>query len=183
VVLSLFKSGGSTALVARLYVSGASETMTALAGALGLSVAAVSRIVATAERDALVSVTKVGTSKFVTANTSAPFYAPLLELLEIVAGPAVVVGQEFAPVGGISDLFIVRPAAGEPTAVRGDVDVLVLGDPDWVQSLDAAAAAGARLGRSVTALFASPTAWASQAEPFHRALAARGMTRVQVPGA
>lgn len=59
VVLSLFKSGGSTALVARLYVSGASETMTALAGALGLSVAAVSRIVATAERDALVSVTKV----------------------------------------------------------------------------------------------------------------------------
>lgn len=42
VVLSLFKSGGSTALVARLYVSGASETMTALAGALGLSVAAVS---------------------------------------------------------------------------------------------------------------------------------------------
>jgi DNA-binding MarR family transcriptional regulator len=67
VVLSLFKSGGSTALVARLYVSGASETMTALAGALGLSVAAVSRIVATAERDALVSVTKVGTSKFVTA--------------------------------------------------------------------------------------------------------------------
>lgn len=100
-------------------------------------------MVATAERGALVSVTKVGTSTFVTAKTSAPFSSPLPE---IVVELVVVVGQEFVLVGGIGDLSSCA-APLEPTAVRDDVDVLDVGDPDWVQSLDAAAATGARPGQ------------------------------------
>ena len=89
------------------------------------------------------------------------------------------VGQEFVLAGGIGDLSSCA-APLEPTAVRDDVDVVDVGDPDWVQSLDAAAATGARPGQR-------EACWpARQSEPpssscFNRAVAERGLTPCSCP--
>ena len=160
---------------------------TGLAGALGVSVSAVSQIVPTLEKGKLVTVTRAGNAKLITANTQAPFYRPLRELLEIVAGPPSVLAEEFAGIAGIRDLFIfgswASRALGVPGRQPNDLDVLLVGDPEWMDVSEAALAAESRLGREVNPLVRSAADWDSQEDAFLRGLAAEPMICVTLPAA
>lgn len=89
----IFRSDTMARLTERLCVNQTSETITALAAGLGVSVSAVSQIIPALEKSKVVTVTRFGTSKLIAANTAAPFYRLLRELLEIVAGPPVVLAK------------------------------------------------------------------------------------------
>jgi hypothetical protein len=128
----LLPSDTMARLTERLSVNQTSETITALAAALGVSVSAASQIIPALEKSKVVTVTRFGTSKLIAANTQTPFYRPLRELFEIVAGPPVVLlAEEFAGVAGIQDPFIFGPYAARASGVPGrqpnDIDVLVIG--------------------------------------------------------
>jgi len=77
---------------------------------------------------------RAGRARLVSANTTSPFYAPLVELLDRAYGPADLIPTALAAVPGIELAVIVGSWAhryhGEPGPPPRDVDVVVVGTPD-----------------------------------------------------
>ncbi len=63
----------------------------------------------------------------------------------------------------------------------GDIDVLILGDPDRDQLYEALSAAEKRLGRSVEATIREPAWLESGSGAFHDTVASRPLLRIDFP--
>jgi hypothetical protein len=106
---------------------------------------------------------RAGNTRLVAANTSSPYYQPLVQILGRAYGPASVVPDELADVAGIERAVIVGSWAqrfqGEPGPPPNDVDVVVVGRPNGRALRRANARLEERLGVPVQITVVTPEEW------------------------
>lgn len=139
-----------------------------------------------AEQAGLVTTRKVGHTRLARANTDSPYYAGLAEVLTRAFGVPAVLAEVLAPLQGIAEAYVYGSWAARyrgrngPRPV-GDIDILILGDPDRDQLYTALSDAETRLGRPVQATIREPGWLESGTGAFHDTLTSRPMVRVSLP--
>src|SRR3990172_1465570 len=143
------------------------QTLTDLARRLDAHPATVHREVRRLSEAGIVETRRVGRTKLVRAGTAAP-YGPELAapiLTELLTGLA-----------GIDEAYVYGSWAerytGRPGPTPGDIDVLLIGEPDRDEAYALAEEAGRIIGLEVSVVIRSPGAWASSDEGFVRGLRA-----------
>jgi DNA-binding Lrp family transcriptional regulator len=148
------------------------QSLTDLARAVGTSRLTVLREIDRLEDAGLVSTRRFGNTRLARARTDNPVYAPLAELLAVTFGPLAVLRELLADVDGIEHAFIYGSWAARyherPGSVPGDIDVLVIGDPDRERLADAVEEAEKALHREVNARRVAASTWADDDGPFKR---------------
>lgn len=182
--MAIFRSQLQGELLARVLLSPGRLTITALARELDAPVPTVQREVSRLEDAGVLTSTRVGRARLLAAYDENPAVGPLRELVMVVFGPRHVVTEEFAGIGDVVELGIfgswAARHAGEAGAPPGDVDVLVVGDPDRDEVFEAADRARGRLGREVNATVVSAARWAEAAEPFLQEIKRRPLLRLPI---
>lgn len=186
-VFPLFRSPLTVGLLTQTYIGGGESSIAELAAALGTYPGNVTREVARLEQAAVLRSRSVGRTKLVSANTEAPFYRPLLELVTITLGPGQVLAEELAAVADIEYAAVfgswAARMAGEQGPAPADIDLLVVGRPDRDDVHDATQRAQTRLGRPVNSVIVSPARWESAADGFLADLRTRPrITVIEPPG-
>jgi DNA-binding transcriptional ArsR family regulator len=169
-------------LLVRILLGGMEESVADLATAVGADPGNTAREVTRLEQAGIVATRRVGRTKLVRANTRAPFYSPLLDLVTVVLGPAKVLAEELSKLDGIVSAEIFGSWAaryhGEHGRPPADVDLLVVGNPDRDDLHDATQAASQRLNRPVNPVVISPKRWETSDDGFIRELRSRPRTQV-----
>lgn len=181
-LLPLFRSQTQALVLTRLMMGPGEESLTDLAVAVGAYKNAVKHEVDRLEAAGLISSRKVGRSRLVSVSAEEPIRSILLDLVLHTYGPIHVVGKELAGVSGITAAFIYGSWAAryarEPGPPPGDVDVLVVGDPDRDDLFDATGRATARLGKEVNVHVVTAAAWAKPKGAFLAAVKANPLAAV-----
>ncbi len=163
-MLPLFRSQTQALVLTRLLLGPGEESLTDLAIAVGSYKNAVKHEVDRLEAAGLVSSRPVGRSRLVSVSAGEPVRSILLDLVLHTYGPIHVVGEELSGVAGIAAAFIYGSWAAryvrEPGPPPGDIDVLVVGDPDRDDLFDAVGRATTRLGKEVNVHVVTAAAWA-----------------------
>lgn len=161
----------------------AESPLAALAERLGIPYPSVHREIDRAERVGLVKSRKLGNVRLVKANRASPYFAGLSDVLTKAFGPPTVIGQALAPLDGIDEAFIYgswadRFEGNEGERPVGDIDLLVLGEPDRDALFHALASASARLGREVQVTIRPPSWLDEGSGTFHRTITSRPLVPV-----
>jgi predicted nucleotidyltransferase len=113
---------------------------------------------------------RAGHTRLVAANTSSPYYQPLVQILGRAYGPAQAVPEELTDVPGIDRAVVVGSWAqrfqGEPGPPPNDVDVVVVGAPDRRALRRANARLEERLGVPVQITVVTPKEWDEKSSGF-----------------
>jgi DNA-binding transcriptional ArsR family regulator len=146
----------------------------------------VHREVERAERAGLVTSRKVGNTRLVRADTASPYYGGLAEVLTRAFGVPAVLAGELRRVRGISAAYVygswaARHAGQQGERPVGDIDVLVLGEPDRDQLYAAAGAAEERLGRPVQVTIREASWLESGSGSFHQTVTSRPALKLDLP--
>jgi DNA-binding transcriptional ArsR family regulator len=170
-LLPLFRSELQARILTRLLLDDDEIGMSELARDLGAPQATVyreaSRLV-----DAGVLVDRwIGRTRMVSANRANPAFAPLRQLMEVVYGPKALLQAALADVTGIDEALIFGSWAarytGKDGAAPGDIDLLVIGDPDVDALHLAVSSVEAQLHREVNFVVITPDTWAArEGDPF-----------------
>jgi DNA-binding transcriptional ArsR family regulator len=141
------------------------------------------REVQRAEQAGLVITRKVGNTRLVRAQTNSPYYAGLADILTKAFGVPAVLAKALQNVGGIEDAYIYGSWAarhdGQPgTRPVGDIDVLVLGQPDRDQLYEALGTTEQHLGRPVQATVRDPGWLKSGSGSFYDSVTSRPMLKL-----
>jgi DNA-binding transcriptional ArsR family regulator len=147
----------------------------------------VHREVQRAEQAGLVTSRKVGNTRLVRANVGSPYYAGLADVLTKAFGVPAVVAEVLRGVRGVEEAYIYGSWAARHEGQGGqrpvgDIDVLVLGDPDRDQLYAALGVAEERLGRPVQATVREAGWLDSGSGSFHQTLTTRPMLRLSSGG-
>jgi DNA-binding transcriptional ArsR family regulator len=131
-----------------------------------------------AEQAGLVTTRKVGNTRLVRANTASPYYSGLTEVLTRAFGVPAVLAEVLRPLRGITGAYIYGSWAARHKGQAGlrpvgDIDVLILGEPDRDELYAALGAAEERLGRPVQATIRAPAWLASGTGSFHDTVTSR----------
>jgi DNA-binding transcriptional ArsR family regulator len=158
-------------------------SLTQIADRTGTPHPSVHREIERAERAGLVISRKLGTSRLVRANTDSPYYAGLADVLTKAFGVPVVIAGALSTVDGIDAAYIygswAARHAGQPgQRPVGDIDVLILGEPDRDQLYSALSSAEEHLGRPIQATIRDPDWLAAGSGPFHDTIISRPMVAV-----
>jgi DNA-binding transcriptional ArsR family regulator len=145
------------------------------------------REVQRAEQAGLVTTRKVGNTRLVRAQTDSPYYAGLADILTKAFGVPAVLAEALRSVGGIDDAYIYGSWAarhsGQPgQRPVGDIDVLVIGQPDRDQLYQALGPAEQRLGRPVQATVRDSGWLESGSGSFHDSVTSRPMLKLALGG-
>jgi predicted nucleotidyltransferase len=140
-----------------------------------------------AEQAGLVTSRKVGNTRLVRANTASPYYAGLAEVLTRAFGVPAVLAEALRGVDGITTAYIYGSWAARHEGQAGqrpvgDIDVLVLGEPDRAQLYAALSTAEQRLARPVQAAIRDNSWLESGSGAFHNTVTSRPLTRLPLPG-
>lgn len=134
-----------------------------IADAIGVSSPTVMREVDRLEDAGLITVSRSGNQRLVRADTSTIVYRPLAELMAVTFGPLPVLRDVLAEVAGITRAFIYGSWAAryaqQPGAVPGDIDLLVVGNPDRHQLDEVADTAQRTLRREINIRRVTAAAW------------------------
>lgn len=160
-------------------------SLTEIAARTGAPHPSVHREVHRAEQAGLVVSRKLGNVRLVRANTASPYYAGLADVLTKAFGVPTVLAEVLAPVAGIHAAYIygswaARHAGQQGQRPVGDIDVLVLGEPDRDQLYEALSAAERRLGRPVQATIRDATWLDSGTGGFHDTVTSRPLLRLAI---
>lgn len=145
--------------------------------------ASVHREIERAERAGIVESRRIGRTRLVRAATESPYFEPLRELLVRSFGAPRVLADALASVSGIERAFIFGSWAARwhgEVGLRpvGDIDVLVLGEPDRTLLYEQSANASRRLGIEVQTTIRD-TRWMDDGEgPFHATVTSRPLLQV-----
>ena len=125
-----------------------------LAERTGVPYASVHREVLRAEATGILGTRRVGRTRLIRANISSPYYDGLADVLTKAFGVPHLLATALAGIDGIEQIVIFGSWAarylGEPgPRPVGDIDVLILGEPDRDALFEAISPLEARLGRSV----------------------------------
>lgn len=158
-------------------------SLTEIAGRTGVPHPSVYREIERAEQAGLVSTRRVGNTRLVRANTASPYYAGLADVLTRAFGVPAVLSEVLQPVSGISEAYVYGSWAARYEGQAGqrpvgDIDVLILGDPDRDQVYEALAAAETRLGRPVQATIREADWLTSGSGSFHDTVTSRPLHRL-----
>jgi DNA-binding transcriptional ArsR family regulator len=153
-------------------------SLTEIGARTGTPHASVYREIERAEQAGLVTTRKVGNTRLVRANTASPYYAGLAEVLTRAFGVPAVLAQALQPVNGIAAAYIYGSWAARhegQTGQRpvGDIDVLILGEPDRDQLYVALSGAEERLGRPVQATIRNTNWLETGSGAFHDTVVSR----------
>jgi predicted nucleotidyltransferase len=115
--------------------------------------------------------------RLVSANRSSPIIESLTDLVLRTFGPVTVLERELRDVAGVvrAEIFGSWAARyqGERGGPPGDIDVLVIGEPDRDELYDATSRAERVLGREVNLVIVTRQRWEAGTEPFLRGLRSR----------
>ena len=158
-------------------------SLTQIADRTGTPHPSVHREIERAERAGLVISRKLGNSRLVHANTDSPYYAGLADVLTKAFGVPAVLASALSTVDGIDAAYIygswAARHAGQPgQRPVGDIDLLILGEPDRDQLYSALSSAEERLGRPIQATIRDPDWLASGSGAFHDTIIGRPMVAV-----
>ena len=186
-VFPVFRSRFTVAVLARTYIGDGEYSIGELAAVAKTDTGTMTREVRRLEQAGVLRSRTVGRTKLVRANHEAPFYSPLRDLVVIVLGPAEVLGEELAGLQGVSAAAIfgswAARVSGEAGPAPGDIDLLVIGQPDRDDLHDAVGRARSRLGREVNTVALSADRWDADDDPFLAEVRRRPMVALSgVPG-
>jgi len=186
-VFPVFRSRFTVAVLARTYIGDGEYSIRELAAMAKTDTGTMTREVRRLEQAGVLRSRTVGRTKLVRANHEAPFYSPLRDLVVIVLGPAEVLGEELAGLAGVSAAAIfgswAARVSGEAGPAPGDIDLLVIGQPDRDDLHDAVGRARSRLGREVNTVALSADRWVADDDPFLAEVRRRPMVALSgVPG-
>jgi len=158
-------------------------SLTEISSRTGAPRASVYREVERGTRTGVLTWRKVGNTRLVRANTASPYYEGLAEVLTRAFGPPTVLAALLRDILGITAAYIygswAANHAGQPSKRPiGDIDLLVLGDPDRDELYGALSVAEERLGRPVQATIRDPSWLDSGTGAFHDTVASRPMVRL-----
>lgn len=158
-------------------------SLTGIAARTSTPHASVHREIERAEQAGLVVTRKLGNTRLVRANTASPYYAGLAEVLTRAFGVPAVVAEALHPVNGIAAAYLYGSWAARhdgQTGQRpvGDIDVLILGDPDRDQLYAALSDAEERLGRPVQATVRDADWLDTGSGAFHDTVTSRPLLRL-----
>lgn len=165
-LLPIFRSRAQAEILGLVLWSAPTErSLTELAQRTGVSLATVQREVERSEQAGIVVSRRVGNVRLVKSAESRD--AELLaELLLRSFGPKQVVAEEFAHVKGIEQIIIFGSWAARYAGVVGqapnDIDVLVLGKPNYSQLSAACARAQDRIGKQINAIDRGMSWWTNK---------------------
>lgn len=158
-------------------------SLSALGERIGMPTPSVHREIERAERAGIVTSRKVGNTRLVRAAIDSPYFEGLADVLTKAFGPPRLLADALAPVSGVERVVVfgswAARLAGE-TGDRpvGDIDVLVLGDPDRDEVFARIRPIEDRLGRPVQLTFRSAR-WIDEGEgAFHDTVIGRPMVEV-----
>jgi DNA-binding transcriptional ArsR family regulator len=162
-------------------------SLTEIARRTGAPHPSVFREVQRAERAGLLTTRKVGNTRLVRADATSPYYAGLADVLTRAFGVPAVLTEALRPVEGIAEAYIygswAARHAGQPgQRPVGDIDVLVLGEPDRDQLFEALSEAERHLGRPVEATIRDAAWLDSGTGSFHETVISRPLLRLALPG-
>jgi predicted nucleotidyltransferase len=181
----LLRSDLQARILARTLLGGGEESVAELAAAIEADPGNTAREVVRLEQGGVLASRRVGRTKLVRANTAAPFYRPLHDLVTVVMGPVSVLAERLAPVDGIvfADIFGSWAARyrGEVGPVPVDIDLLVVGSPDRDDLHDAVVEASQQLNREVNPVVVSQQRWETSDDGFIVELRARPRVPVLPP--
>jgi predicted nucleotidyltransferase len=172
----------------RTLLGGGEESVAELAAAIGADPGNTAREVIRLEHGGVLTSRRVGRTKLVRANTAAPFYRPLYDLVTVALGAVPVLAERSEPVEGIvfADVFGSWAARyrGEEGPTPADIDLLVVGSPDRDDLHDVVVDASRLLKREVNPVIVSQQGWETSGDGFIAELRARPrvavLPRVQV---
>ena len=160
-------------------------SLTGIAARTGAPHPSVYREIQRAEQAGLVTSRKVGNTRLVRANISSPYYNGLAEVLTRAFGVPAVLAGALRDVSGITTAYIYGSWAarheGQPgQRPIGDIDVLILGEPDRDQLYAALSIAEQRLARPVQATICDSTWLKSGSGAFHDTITKRALLRLSL---
>lgn len=147
--------------------------------------ASVHREIERAEATGLLTSRKVGRTRLVRANVASPYYAGLADVLTKAFGVPHLLASALSNVPGIERAIIYGSWAarysGEPGQRSvGDIDVLVLGEPDRDALFEAVSAMQEQVGRQVQLTIRDRDWLTSGTGSFHDTVTSRPMVEVQL---
>ena len=146
------------------------QTIAELEQATGIPQQTVSREVGRLLNAGLLAGRRVGRLHFVKPNEASPYFPELAGLLLKALGPRSVLGERLAGMDGVEEAYLfgswARRYEGEPGPPPGDIDVVVIGQPDVDAVYEACREAGAILGQEVNPVVLTPTEWRSSRSGF-----------------
>lgn len=147
-------------------------SLTEIARRLGVALSSVQREVNRLVLAGVFRERRVGNTRLISADPTSPGHGPLRALAERYFGVPAVLGEEFAAVSGIKELYVfgswVVRLGGAPGPPPADIDVLVVGNANRDDLYDAALRAERRLGRPVNVTTRTTESWTSQRDGFVR---------------
>ena len=161
-------------------------SLTEISDRTGAPHPSVHREIERAEQAGLVTTRKVGNTRLVRANTASPYYAGLAEVLTRAFGVPAVLAEALSAVDGITAAYIYGSWAARHEGQAGqrpvgDIDVLILGEPDRDKLYSALSAAEQRLGRPVEATIRDSAWLESGTGAFHDTVVSRPLLRLDLP--
>jgi DNA-binding transcriptional ArsR family regulator len=160
-------------------------SLTEIAERTGTPHPSVFREIQRAEQAGLVRTRKVGNTRLVRADTGSPYYSGLADVLTKAFGVPTVLAEVMRPVPGLQRAYVygswAARHAGQP-GLRpvGDIDVLILGEPDRDQLFVALSQAEQRLGRPVEATIRDADWLDTGSGSFHETLTSRPLVELDL---
>jgi hypothetical protein len=185
-LLPLFRSKLQAEILAVLLLNPEQEySLTDLARRFGAPLSTVHGEVKRLTDSGLLQRRNVGRSALVSPNSANRLVEPLRELLFLSWGPAQVVAEEFAEVGGAERVLIFGSWAARYHQVTGppphDLDILVVGRPTREAVYDAADRVQIRLGMPVNPVIRAAEAWRSASDLLIRQIQSGPLVMTLVP--
>jgi DNA-binding transcriptional ArsR family regulator len=160
-------------------------SLTQIAQRTGAPHPSVYREIQRAEHAGLVTTRKIGNTRLVRANTESPYFTGLADVLTKAFGVPSVLAEALRPVRGVTEAWIygswaARHAGQAGQRPVGDIDVLVLGQPDRDHLYDALSKAEKHLGRPVQATIRDGAWLDTGSGSFHQTVTGRPMLRLDL---
>jgi DNA-binding transcriptional ArsR family regulator len=153
-------------------------SLTEIAARTGAPHPSVYREIQRAEQAGLVTSRKIGNTRLVRANTDSPYYSGLAEILTRAFGVPAVLAEVLRDIYGS---WAARHEGQPGQRPVGDIDLLVLGEPDRDQLYAALSTAEERLARPVQATIRDTDWLESGSGAFHDTITSRPLLRLSLP--
>jgi DNA-binding transcriptional ArsR family regulator len=172
-LLPLFRSESQARLLARVYLlPDRPAPLAELARELGVDRGTLTREADRLEQAGLVRSERVGRQRILHPNHDSRYYPELSALLLKAMGPATLIEPAVAGLRDVERAFLIGSWAarylGESGPPPGDVDVLLIGSPDWAAVARMARELTTRLGQEVNPTILSQEQWRDADEGFVR---------------
>jgi hypothetical protein len=158
-------------------------SLTEISRVTGAPHPSVYREVQRAEQAGLVTTRKIGNTRLVQADTASPYFAGLSDVLTRAFGVPSVLAAALQQVSGIERAYLygswAARHAGQP-GLRpiGDIDILVLGQPDRDKLYDVLGTVESQLGRPVQATIRDADWLDSGSGSFHDSVTSRPLLQL-----